>query len=81
MADPTLDTTRIEAGLKALREAPEHARTLVMKWAVATVALQDLIRAKGNIEAPWPEVAVIAATWLEESGRGGRRSSEPGSSG
>lgn len=81
MADPTLDTNRIEAGLKALRDSPEYARTLVMKWAVATVALQDLIRSKANVEAPWPEVAAIAATWLEESGRGGRKSSDPGASG
>jgi hypothetical protein len=70
--DPTLDPTRIEAGLKGLRESPEQSRTFIMKWAVATVALQDLIRAKGNIEATWPEVAAIAAAWLEESGRGKR---------
>jgi hypothetical protein len=70
MADPTLDAARIEAGLKALREAPDYARTLVMRWAVATVAVQDLVRSKASVEATWPEVAAIAAMWLEESGRG-----------
>jgi hypothetical protein len=70
MADPTLDATRIEAGLQALRDAPDYARTLVMRWAVATVAVQDLIRSKARVEATWPEVAAIAAAWLEESGRG-----------
>lgn len=72
MADPTLDIVRIEAGLKGLRESPEQSRTFIMKWAVATVALQDLIRHTGNIEPTWPEVAAIAAAWLEESGRGKR---------
>lgn len=72
MADPSLDTARIDAGLKALRESPEQARTFIMRWAVATVALQDLIRAKASVEATWPEVAAIAASWLEESGRGNR---------
>ena len=73
MAEPTLDATRIEAGLAALRESPEQARTFIMKWAVATVAVQDLIRAKASVEATWPEVAAIAAAWLDESGRGTRR--------
>lgn len=72
MADATLDAARIEAGRKALRESAEHSRTFIMRWAVATVAVQDLIRAKANVEATWPEVAAIAATWLEEAGRGKR---------
>jgi hypothetical protein len=68
--DPmSLDANRIEQGLKALSTRSRDARPVVMRWAVATVALTDIMRSERDVAVTWPEVGAIAARWLEEFGR------------
>ena len=42
---------------------------MVMRWAVATVALTDIIRAERDVAVTWPEIGAVVARWLEDFGR------------
>jgi uncharacterized membrane protein YphA (DoxX/SURF4 family) len=40
-----------------------------MRWAVATVALSDIVRAERDVAVSWPEIGAVVARWLEDFGR------------
>lgn len=52
----------------ALR-SKKSARSLVMKWALATIALQDLITVDPKHPPSWSEVASAASKWVDDYGR------------
>ncbi len=60
----------VRKGVETLDAHYDEARPLVMKWAVVTVAIQDVLRSRGSLEVGWPDVARVATRWLE--GRGNR---------
>ena len=68
--DPmSLDITRVEQGVRALTARSRDARPVVMRWAVATVALTDIMRSEREVAVTWPEVGAVVARWLEDFGR------------
>jgi len=69
MEQLTLDATRIEQGVQALTARSREARPVVMKWAVSTVALADIMRTERRVEVTWAEIGAVAARWLEDFGR------------
>jgi len=56
----------IDQSVAMLESLHDETRSLVMRWAVNTAALQDLIKRTGQPELPFPEVAQIATRWLEQ---------------
>jgi uncharacterized membrane protein YkgB len=69
MEQPSLDAGRVDQGLQSLTVRSQDARPIVMRWAVATVALTDIIRAERDIAITWPEIGAVVARWLEDFGR------------
>lgn len=66
----TIDTSRnVNAGVRALIADGDTARALVMKWAVATVAVQDVVREHAQVTLSFPDVARAATRWLDEHGK------------
>jgi uncharacterized membrane protein YkgB len=57
-----------EAHYAALKEQ-RSARSLVMKWALATVALQDLITVDPKRPPSWLDVAGAASRWVDDYGQ------------
>jgi uncharacterized membrane protein YkgB len=49
--------------------AEKRARPLVMRWALVTVALQDLMATDPRNPPSWLEVAGAASKWVDEYGR------------
>jgi len=49
--------------------AEKKARPLVMRWALVTVALQDLIATDPRNPPSWVEVAGAASKWVDDYGR------------
>src|SRR5262245_61911977 len=64
-----MDASRIEQGIRALTARAREVRPIVMRWAVATVALLDVARAESGGALTWPEVGAVASRWLENFGR------------
>lgn len=62
------ETDPVEASVQALEGRYRDARPLMMKWAVVTVGLQDLIRHAAKLDLDWPTVARVATRWLELRG-------------
>lgn len=69
MEQAILDSGRIEQGVQALIARSRDARPVVMRWAVATVALADIVRTERDVAVTWPEIGAVAARWLEDFGR------------
>jgi uncharacterized membrane protein YkgB len=69
MEQQSLDEGRVDQGLQSLTTRSKDARPIVMRWAVATVALSDIIRAERDIAVTWPEIGAVVARWLEDFGR------------
>jgi uncharacterized membrane protein YkgB len=69
MEQASIDSKRVEDGVKALTARSREARPLIMRWAVATVALADIVRSERDVALSWPEIGVVAARWLEDFGR------------
>jgi len=69
MDQATIDSKHVAEGVQALTARSREARPVVMRWAVATVALLDMVRAERNVALSWPELGVVAARWLEDFGR------------
>lgn len=65
----SMDAGRIEQGVQALTTRSRDARPVVMRWAVATVALADIVRSERDVAVTWPEIGAVAARWLEDFGR------------
>jgi uncharacterized membrane protein YkgB len=53
----------------AALKATSSARPLVMKWALATVALQDLITTDRKRPPTWLDVADAASKWVDDYGQ------------
>lgn len=64
-----VDSEHVAEGVQALTARSKEARPVVMRWAVATTALLDMVRAERNVALSWPEVGAVAARWLEDFGR------------
>jgi uncharacterized membrane protein YkgB len=69
MEQLSLDAGRVDQGLQSLTARSKDARPVVMRWAVATVALMDIIRAERDVAVTWPEMGAVVAKWLEDFGR------------
>lgn len=69
MEQMSLDAGRVDLAVQALKARSRDARPLVMRWAVATVALSDIIRAEREAAVSWAEMGAVVAGWLEEFGR------------
>jgi len=68
--DPlSLDVGRVDQALQSLTTRSREARPVVMRWAVATVALSDIIRTERGVAVTWPEMGAVVARWLEDFGR------------
>jgi len=59
----------VDQSVAMLESLHDEARSLVMRWAVNTAALQDLLKRGGQPELPFPEVARVATRWLEQYGK------------
>lgn len=59
----------VDIALQAMNADPETTRATILRWAVSTVALQDIVRAETRREVEWPQVAEAAARWLDAYGR------------
>lgn len=69
MEQLSLDVGRVDQGLQSLTARSRDARPVVMRWAVATVALTDIIRSERDVAVTWPEIGAVVAKWLEDFGR------------
>lgn len=71
MMQPTVagPPSDVEQSVEAFNVDPNEARALIMKWAVATVALQDIVRERKRTRPTWPDIAQAATQWLEEYGK------------
>jgi len=58
-----------DRALEVLDAHRDEARPLLMRWAVVTVALQDLLKSHGKLELEWPEVGNAASRFFDKSGR------------
>lgn len=65
----SLDAGRVDLAVQALTARSRDARPVVMRWAVATVALADIVRAERDVAVSWPEIGAVVARWLEDFGR------------
>ncbi len=63
------DESPIDVALAAMNADPELTRATIMKWAVSTVALQDIVRAQKKSEVDWTDVAAAATRWLDAYGK------------
>jgi uncharacterized membrane protein YkgB len=66
-----------DRALEVLDAHRDEARPLLMRWAVVTVALQDLLKNHGKLELEWPEVGSAATRFFDKSGRGGIQAQAP----
>ncbi len=63
------ESNDVDLALEAFHTDKNEARALIMKWAVATVALQDIVNDRKDSRPSWPDLAQAATKWLEDYGK------------
>lgn len=63
------DPKEVDLALGAFDADRKHTRPLLMKWALATVAVQDLVKERTDKTPSWPAIASAAVRWLDDYGR------------